>query len=208
VKSRHHLSNEEWSTLGDSDRLVELVEAAKLRRIRTGATKRISPFVDVKDTPIGTYANGIVPAGDRYLLVVGLASGMLGRIDLETKRVRAVSGVSLPAGDGLARSGRTLYGVNSGSRITQVKLSRDWLHGTVVRQITNPSFHLPTTMQILPKRLMVVNSQFDARPPGTPTLPRSGPAGPQPSCGSRRQHMGSDVGAARGRACVQRRNLP
>jgi hypothetical protein len=40
VKSRHHLSNEEWSALGDSDRLVELVEAAKLRRIRTGATKK------------------------------------------------------------------------------------------------------------------------------------------------------------------------
>jgi Cu-Zn family superoxide dismutase len=102
--------------------------------------------------------------------VVGLGSGVLGRIDLETKRVKAVTGVSFPAGDGLARDGRTLYGVNSGSRITQVKLSRDWLHGTVVRQITSPTFHLPTTMQILPKRLLVVNSQFDKRG-GDPVLP-------------------------------------
>ena len=29
VKSRHHLSNEDWAALGESDRLVELVEACK-----------------------------------------------------------------------------------------------------------------------------------------------------------------------------------
>jgi hypothetical protein len=40
VKSRHHLSNEDWAALGESDKLVELVEACKLRRIRSGATKR------------------------------------------------------------------------------------------------------------------------------------------------------------------------
>jgi WD40 repeat protein len=163
----------------DSNRGLIFRVPAKALSKRSGATKRLSPFVRVKDTPIGTYANGIVPAGDRYLLVVGLASGIVGRIDLETKRVRAVSGVSLPAGDGLARSGRTLYGVNSGGRITQVKLSRDWLHGTVVRQITSPGFHLPTTMQILPKRLMVVNSQFDKRN-GTPTLPFTVSSIPRP----------------------------
>jgi WD40 repeat protein len=137
---------------------------------RTSATKRIHPFVRVKDTPIGSYANGIVSAGTRYLLVVGLASGVVGRIDLETKRVRAVTGFSLPLGDGLARAGHTLYGVNTASRITQVKLSRDWLSGKVVRQITSPSFHLPTTLQILDKRLLVVNSQFDKRG-GEPELP-------------------------------------
>ena len=154
----------------DSNRgLVFRLPARTLSR-RTSATKRLDPFVRVKDTPIGSYANGIVPAGKRYLLVVGLASGVVGRIDLQTKRVREVKGFTLPAGDGLARSGRTLYGVNTGSRITQVRLSRDWLHGSVVRQITSPTFHLPTTMQILPKRLLVVNSQFDNRG-GEPDLP-------------------------------------
>jgi hypothetical protein len=154
----------------DSDRgLVFRVPARALSK-RTSATKRLNPFVRVKDTPIGSYANGIVPAGKRYLLVVGLASGVVGRIDLQTKRVREVKGFTLPAGDGLARSGRTLYGVNAGSRITQVRLSADWLHGSAVRQITSPTFHLPTTMQILPKRLLVVNSQFDKRG-GEPALP-------------------------------------
>jgi Cu-Zn family superoxide dismutase len=154
----------------DSGRGIVFRVPAKALSKRTAATKRLNPFVRVKDTPIGSYANGIVSAGKRYLLVVGLASGVLGRIDLETKKVRAVKGVTFPAGDGLARAGQTLYGVNSGSRITQVKLSRDWLRGTLVRQITSPTFHLPTTLQIVGKRLLVVNSQFDKRN-GDPVLP-------------------------------------
>jgi sugar lactone lactonase YvrE len=155
----------------DSNRGLVFRVPAKALSKRTAATRRLNPFVRVKDTPIGGYANGIVSAGKRYLLVVGLASGVLGRIDLETKKVNAVTGVTFPAGDGLARAGQTLYGVNSGSRITQVKLSRDWLHGTVVRQITSPTFHLPTTLQIVGKRLLVVNSQFDKRTTGDPVLP-------------------------------------
>jgi sugar lactone lactonase YvrE len=154
----------------DSLRGVLFRISAKAASKRTSATTQLKPFIDVKETPIGQYCNGIVPAGDRYLLVVGLTTGVLGRIDLKTKQVRKVEGVLLPAGDGLARTGRTLYGVNSGKRVTQVKLSRDWLHGSVVRQITSPSFHLPTTVQIVGKRLMVVNSQFDRRN-ATPTLP-------------------------------------
>jgi len=51
VKARHHLSNEEWAALGESDRLVELVEAAKLRRIRTGATKRERAQIEIVDGP-------------------------------------------------------------------------------------------------------------------------------------------------------------
>ena len=51
VKSRHHLSNEDWAALGESDKLVELVEAAKLRRIRTGATKRERAQIEIVDAP-------------------------------------------------------------------------------------------------------------------------------------------------------------
>jgi hypothetical protein len=51
VKARHHLSNEAWAAMGESDRLVELVEAAKLRRIRTGATKRERAQIEVIDGP-------------------------------------------------------------------------------------------------------------------------------------------------------------
>jgi hypothetical protein len=51
VKARHHLSNEDWAALGESDRLVELVEACKLRRIRTGATKRERAQIEIVDAP-------------------------------------------------------------------------------------------------------------------------------------------------------------
>ena len=51
VKSRHHLSNEDWAAMGESDRLVELVEAAKLRRLRTGATKRERAQIEIIDGP-------------------------------------------------------------------------------------------------------------------------------------------------------------
>ena len=155
----------------DSNRGLVFRIAARALSKHTSATARIHPFVSVENTPIGSYANGIVPAGKRYLLVVGLASGVLGRIDLKTKQVRQVTGAMFPAGDGLARDGRTLYGVNTGSRITQVTLSRNWLRASVVRQITSPKFRLPTTMQILPKRLLVVNSQFDHRGTDDPVLP-------------------------------------
>jgi sugar lactone lactonase YvrE len=154
----------------DSARGVLFRISARAAGKRTSATTRLRPFLDVRQTPIGQYCNGIVTAGDRYLLVVGLGTGVLGRIDLETKRVKAVEGVSLPAGDGLARTGRTLYGVTSGSRVTQVKLSRDWLHGSTVRQIESSTFRLPTTVQIAGDRLLVVNSQFDKRGK-TPDLP-------------------------------------
>ena len=51
VKSRHHLSNEDWVALGESDKLVELVEACKLRRIRGGATKRERAQIEIIDAP-------------------------------------------------------------------------------------------------------------------------------------------------------------
>src|SRR6476619_8586071 len=51
VKARHHLSNEEWAALGDSDQLVELVEACKLRRLRSGATKRERAQIEIVDAP-------------------------------------------------------------------------------------------------------------------------------------------------------------
>ena len=90
----------------DSNRGLVFRIPAKALSKRTSATKRLNPFVRVKDTPIGSFANGIVSAGDRYLLVVGLATGVVGRIDLQTKRVREVTGFS-PAGRRRARPQRT-----------------------------------------------------------------------------------------------------
>jgi hypothetical protein len=40
VKSRHRLSEEDWAAMGEDDGFVRAVEAEKLRRIRSGQTKR------------------------------------------------------------------------------------------------------------------------------------------------------------------------
>ena len=121
---------------------------ALTERRRTIAELR--PFVRLSDTEVGSYSNGIVAAGRRYLLVVGTASGVLARVDIETKRVRPVDlgGATIPAGDGMARSGRTLYAVNSVARVTEIGLSRDWLRGSVRRHITSGRLHFPTTVAI------------------------------------------------------------
>lgn len=141
---------------------------------RTQRTKRLKPFVRFSDTPVGSYSNGVVPAGRRYLLVVGTASGVLGRVDRTTGRLREVNlgNDSLPGGDGLARTGRTLYAVNAASRVTQLTLSRNWLSASVVRHITSVTFRFPTTVAIAGRRLLVVNSQFgERREGGMPVLP-------------------------------------
>ena len=51
VKARHHLGDEAWAAMGESDEIVELVEACKLRRIRTGATKRERAQIEIVDGP-------------------------------------------------------------------------------------------------------------------------------------------------------------
>jgi hypothetical protein len=144
-----------------TDSMRGLLFRIPAKALSKGPTRRLQPFVRLSNTPVGQYSNGVVTAGDRYALVVGTASGVLVRVDLKTKRVRAVEDVTLPGGDGLARTGHTLYAVNSAAKVTQVKLSRDWL---------SPSFQFPTTVQIAGGRLLVVNSQFDNRGK-TPDLP-------------------------------------
>jgi hypothetical protein len=49
VKSRHHLNNAEWTALGENDELVEKIEARKLARIRSGATKAERAQIEVAD---------------------------------------------------------------------------------------------------------------------------------------------------------------
>src|SRR5262245_29822705 len=40
VKKKHHFNDDTWTRLGESDALVEAIEAEKLRQIRNGSTKR------------------------------------------------------------------------------------------------------------------------------------------------------------------------
>ena len=51
VKKKHHLSADTWERLGSNDELVEKIEAEKVRRIRTGATKRELARIEIIAAP-------------------------------------------------------------------------------------------------------------------------------------------------------------
>ena len=154
---------------------------AKLLRKRSHKLKTLAPAFRLAQTPVGLFSNGIASAGRRYLLVVGTTTGVLARIDLRSGQVQVVNlgGATLPGGDGIARRGHTLYVVNAASRVAVLKMSRDWLSGQILSQITSPRFRFPTTAAVAGRRLLVVNSQFNARG-GTPVLPFTVSAVPRP----------------------------
>ena len=51
VKARHHLSNEDWAALGESDRLVELVEACKTPADTQRRHQRERAQIEIVDGP-------------------------------------------------------------------------------------------------------------------------------------------------------------
>jgi hypothetical protein len=51
VKKKHHFDAATWKQLGENDALVEAIEACKLRRIRTGITKRERAQIEILDGP-------------------------------------------------------------------------------------------------------------------------------------------------------------
>lgn len=147
----------------------------KLYRVPASTTS-IEEWLDFGGTPFlyegGFNANGIVVTPDRrHLLIVQSNTGRLFRITISTKRVREVrlAGGALH-GDGMLLRGRTLWAVADGA-IVKVSLAADYLSGRIVSRTSHPSFRSPTTIAFGRGRLLVVNSQFDARTSGKPELP-------------------------------------
>lgn len=118
----------------------------------------------------GFNANGIEASPDgRTLLVVQSNTGLLFAVNPRTGVATTVDlgGASLTNGDGLLRRGSTLYVVrNQLNRIAEIRLDRSYRSGTVIREITNPGFDVPTTVAAFGSSLYAVNARF-----GTPTTP-------------------------------------
>jgi sugar lactone lactonase YvrE len=115
----------------------------------------------------GFNLNGIdaTPNG-KTLIAVQSNKGKLFRIDPATGATHEISlgGESVPNGDGILLTGKTLYVVqNQLNRVAVIRLSSDLSSGRVVTRLTDPDLAVPTTIDDHGRRLYAVNARF-----GTP----------------------------------------
>lgn len=155
-----------WFT--DSSRQV-LYRLPIARNGRLGASAEEVPLTgDVRFVPGQFNANGIdaTPNGKTLVIVqsntgklftVDPGSGVTDEIDL--------GGATVTAGDGILLDGRRLYVVrNQLNRIALVRLAPDLRSGTLVREVGNPGFAVPTTVADFGNRLYAVNARFGTTP--------------------------------------------
>src|SRR5262245_2273627 len=165
-----------------------------LYRLPLGPGGRLPGPADVVTVPLtgaiafqeGFNVNGISRTPDgTALLVVQTNTGRLFRVDPATGLTSTVDlgGETLPDGDGMLLSGRTLYVVrNVDNEVAVVRLDRPGRHGTVVDRLTDPRFDVPTTVARFEGRLYLPNSRFLIDP--TPTTTYTAVAIPAASAAS------------------------
>jgi hypothetical protein len=89
----------------------------------------------------------------------------------EANAIALAGGESVPMGDGILLTGRTLYVVqNRLNLVAKIALTPDLESGRVLERISNPGFDVPTTIAHLGRRLYAVNARF--RTPPQPPLPQ------------------------------------
>jgi DNA-binding beta-propeller fold protein YncE len=136
-----------------------------------GASETImlgSPFV----LGAGFNLNGIDAASNgKTLIAVQSHNGKLFRIDAATAAVREITlagGESVPNGDGILLTGKTLYVVqNTNNRVAVIALASNFASGRVVTRLSDPDFSVPTTIDDHGRRLFAVNARFGVANPGT-----------------------------------------
>jgi sugar lactone lactonase YvrE len=119
----------------------------------------------------GFNLNGIdATANGKTLIAVQSNTGRLFRIDPATGVTRLISlaGESVPNGDGILLTGKTLYVVqNQLNRVAVIALSSDSASGRVVTRLADPDFAVPTTIDDHGRRLYAVNARFGIANPST-----------------------------------------
>lgn len=118
--------------------------------------------------PASFNANGIALTPDRRaLLVIQSGSGLLFKVNPQTGVATEVDlgGTLLVNGDGLLVIGRTLYVVqNRLNKVAVVQLNRAGTQGTLVEELTDPGFDVPTTIAAFGRSLYLPNARFTTPP--------------------------------------------
>ena len=121
---------------------------------------------EVLNLPTGLNLNGIVATPDGKTLI-GVQSGMgvLVRVDVETgsSSVIDLGGYSVAQGDGLLLQGHTIYVMrNTVEILAEIALSSDFSSGILQREITDPDFDVPTTIDRFRNTIYAVNARFSS----------------------------------------------
>ena len=116
----------------------------------------------------GFNANGITTAPDgKNLLVVNSTTGGLFRVDPDNGHADRVDlgARTLTNGDGMLRTGRTLYVTqNTSNQVATVRLDRTASRGRVVQTRTSDDFDTPTTIARFAGALYLPNARFTTTP--------------------------------------------
>ena len=140
---------------------------------RPGAASTINLSGDYSHVAGAFNLNGIdATASGKWLLVVQSATGRLFRVDPATGVTKLVDlgATVLTNGDGILLHGLTLYVVqNRLNKIAVLRLSPSLTSGSLVGEITDSDFDVPTTIGLFGNWLYAVNARFGTPPTPTTT---------------------------------------
>jgi sugar lactone lactonase YvrE len=149
---------------------------AVLYRVPIGSGGALGAFQSIAITGDFTLVGGFnlngidaTPNG-KTLIAVQSNTGKLFRIDPATGIARTISlgGESVPNGDGILLTGKTLYVVqNQLNRVAVISLAADLASGRVVTRLADADFAVPTTIDDHGRRLYAVNARFGTPSPST-----------------------------------------
>jgi sugar lactone lactonase YvrE len=149
---------------------------AVLYRVPIGSGGALGAFQSIPIAGDFTLAGGFNLNGidaspnGKTLIAVQSNTGKLFRIDPATGIARTISlgGESVPNGDGILLTGKTLYVVqNQLNRVAVISLAADLASGRVVTRLADPDFAVPTTIGDHGRRLYAVNARFGTPSPTT-----------------------------------------
>jgi Cu-Zn family superoxide dismutase len=150
-----------WVT--DSFRPTLWHVTGKQVRAGTGTPQAIDLSAAFGTTPNVFHANGIVALNSHRFVVDDTTTGTLQRIDIGngTATIHAITGVTVPGGDGMIRDrGRLVVVQGSPPQLSFVKLTRSARRGSLQSTRTSTNLRGPSTVARARKLYLVVNADF------------------------------------------------
>jgi DNA-binding beta-propeller fold protein YncE len=133
-------------------------------RAGSGTPQPIDLSTAFGTTPGEFHANGIVALNSHRFVVVDTTTGTLQRIDVShgAATIRAITGVTLPGGDGMILDRGRLVVVQGGppAQLSFVKLTRSGSQGSLLETRTSTNLAGPSTVARARKLYLVVNADF------------------------------------------------